>query len=197
MRRSADILRSLKRYLTLALGDTWELRLSGEEGAFSRPFARVGTAGPGTTGGSALDRTVTQPFTVVCHPVEMALADDARLEAARVEELLWVAFNVGIDPALAGRVWHGWGPTASWRRAHPLRVPLYDYDGIPLTAPAVESDRDHVARIVAEPSIEVVAGDDELLLVVVANIRMSWSRSAAVLSSGVTLDNVKATPEGT
>ena len=63
-------MRSLKRYVAMALGDDWEIRLGREEGAFERPFARVWQVAGSTyplTGGSWLS-DVVQPFVISAYP---------------------------------------------------------------------------------------------------------------------------------
>ena len=87
-RTSTDALRSLKRYAAIAFGDAWEVRLSREEGAFERPFARVwqvaGTTYP-LTGGKWLADMV-QPFVISTYPPRGATPDDALLSAQAVEK---------------------------------------------------------------------------------------------------------------
>lgn len=202
MRTPTDALRSLKKYLSVALGPEWELRLTGEEGAFARPFARVGAA----TGFRArphgpLLMDLTQPFSVVCHPVEKATPDEAALEAALTQQKLVRAFLVGAHTP-AYRVVGGYvrgGQATTVRRGHPMRVPLYDYDGIGVAGAALETDRDRTdwLRITGEPTIDVIPDpNDDLRFAVAAAVTMSWSTSAAVLSDGMIVTNVPITAEG-
>jgi hypothetical protein len=83
MRTPTDALRSFKKYVSMALGPEWEIRLSGEEGVFSRPFARVGTAAPASFAAHGpLHVEVTQSMNVLCHrghPKRVPLWDFAAL----------------------------------------------------------------------------------------------------------------------
>lgn len=186
MRTPGDALRSFKRHLALTLGAEWEVRLTGEEGTFSRPFARVGTVGAARLAGqSAYMAEWVLTFNVVAHPVERETADEARLEAERVRQLVFVALRG--QPALPGR---------------PKRIPLWNYDGVPVTrdvcqdateraALAVLYDADPGYFVVApraargdflradvndEPSVDVVGdSSDELMYAVTGSIPLRWT----------------------
>lgn len=77
-------------------------------------------------------------------------------------------------------------PSANTARiGGPMRVPMYDYDNVSLTEGATDATRPTGAfmRIVDPPTVNrLVDTHDDLMWVVTANIRMSWSRSSVVPS---------------
>jgi hypothetical protein len=172
MRNSIDAIRSLKKYAALALGSDWEVRLTGEEGAFKRPFCRVGESTPGTEqhiGARLIEKR--QTFNLLCYPVEKSKPEEAKIEANRVRDLLSTAFSVGVHTAsmVPGRL-----------RAHPKRIPLYDYDGIALNAAAAEGDRatNDFMRVTGNPTFTPVPDpEDELIWVVTSDITLWWTKS--------------------
>src|SRR4051812_48897449 len=166
MRTTTDALRSLKRYVAIALGADWEVRLSGEEGAFERPFCRVSAA----TGGRSmpfgpLNTDLTLPCAVVAYPHAQVDADHALLEGQRVAELLHAAFARGVHED-SFRVVGGVGDVTVMR-AHPARVPLYDYAGVSLDGIASESMRDRrdFMRVANDVSVDVIADPNSETLV--------------------------------
>lgn len=192
MRTATDALRSVARYSALALGPEWEVRLSTEKGTFQRPGAQVQQV-PNV-------QMVTQRWSqakfvagyqIMCYPVAMPTADQSQLEALRVLDLLWVAFaGPGAGSPTIRR------PVDS-QRGLPFRVPLYNYDGIPLFGPAAfaaETARDprDFLHMEGQPEVTVTPDPgDETLYSVAANIRMSWLRSAAVPSGQPTTGSVR------
>lgn len=71
------------------------------------------------------------------------------------------------------------------RIAAPMRIPLYDYAGLPdnVATNDVRRQRNDYLRIVEPPSVSrMVDEHDDLMWAVAANIRMSWRRSTAVTS---------------
>lgn len=202
MRTPTDALRSLKKYVASSLGPEWEVRFTGEEGAFSRPFARVGAVSSArTVARGALTFDMSQPFSVVCHPKETETPDEARMEAARVQMLLVAAFSIGTHKpsyhVVGSRVVAGHAVNIS--RAHPLRVPLYDYSSVPLGGAATELNRNarDFMRVSEDPTVEVIADpNDDLRFAVAAAATMSWAISAAVLSDAMTVQNVTLDEEG-
>ena len=186
MRTSEDVLRSLKRYVSVAL-PAFEVRLSREEGAFERPFARVEQGGPGAyatnTGQFLTD--ITQPFAVYAYPPRGSSPDQALVAAQQVEDALFVAFRVGVtdtttSPAIPGR---------------PLRVPLLDYasspigDGTQQDLPGVWFPQDYVRVI--DMSLQPFADpDDNKLWTVSCQVRLAWRRAGAVIPTGPTLTGI-------
>lgn len=189
MRTTADALRSLKRYVAATLGPEWEVRLPADDDVFHRPFCRVRTTTPGTIRmAGSLQVEYRQSFSILCYPIEQNDEEQARLEAARVEERLFQAIAVGTHaPSLGQQV------SLTTRRGHPMRIPLYDYDGVPVTEAVSEEARDHrdFMRVEGEPTITTLTDpQDPLSVVVTAEIRMSWVRSAAVPSAVMPVQSV-------
>jgi hypothetical protein len=191
MRTSTDALRSLKKYVAESLGDAWEVRLVGEEGAFRRPFCRVGTTTPGADaaiGARLIEKK--QTFNLMAYPVERNKPEDARLEAEAVRDLMSLAFSQGTHAAsmAPGRY-----------RAHPRRVPLYDYDGIALDEPADEdthNDRDHM-RVTGDPNFTPVADpEDDLLWVITGTVTLWWTKSVVPAYSPPLVEEVLIEPIG-
>lgn len=168
----SSIERSLIRYVALALGDEWEVRPTGGSLAdeFARPFCRVGAATVATTTPIGARQTETrQTFSIVAFPTVAATPEASELEAARVENLLTIAFVRGIDPALSAR-----------GRAHPLRVPLFDYSGVAWGQPVGDDARLGVARVIEPPTASSAADPaDARVFVVALDVRLSWTQSIA------------------
>lgn len=188
MRTASDAIRSLKKYTSLALGDEWEVRMTDEEGAFKRPFARVSPAAPARHQmHGARHRKITQRAVVVAYPEEKSTADLAIMEATRVTELLQFAF---VGPGL---MVNGYRPSTG--RGHPMRLPLWDYEGIALDQPATDAERatNDFMRLEDEPVIGPLRDtDDELLWVVTADFQVSWTASVAVDINGLPVERVTA-----
>lgn len=175
-RSQIDALRSVKRYVAVALGDDWEVRLSREEGAFARPFARVwavaGSSYPLTGGRWLAD--LTQPFVIVAYPERGRDPDEALLKAQKVENLLYRAFRVGVENGRA------------------MRVPLYNYyrvkhwDAGSWYPRAFMRVNDLSTQPFPDP-------DDNKLWSVVCDVRLAWRRVAETLPQAPVLGGVTAT----
>jgi hypothetical protein len=186
-----DAIRSLKRYVAIALGDDVEVRMSGEKGVFHRPFAKV-TQVPSVqmTVESWHTAKIIAAYQVTVFPVRKDSADESQQEVQRLAERLWVAFGgPGVGTPTLSRV-------ADPTRGFPMRIPLYDYEAIAVRGPAAfatEADRDprDFMKLEAPPALQLTQNDDdELLWSIAANIRMSWLRSAAVPSTASTTVSV-------
>lgn len=196
MRTPADALRSFKRHVALTLGPEWEVRLSSEEGAFNRPFARVGHVGNYTIrNAGAYQQQWRAQFQVVAHPVEKETPDDAKLEAERVRHLLYLALSGG-----------GAAP------ARPKRIPLWDYAGIAAAQDVTASP----AEVAANPALVLrprgardfiradqndvpnigVLGDpqDELMYAVTATGFFGWWVSSASPPTGKVVVGIPVGP---
>lgn len=163
-RTNTDALRSLKRYVAIALGEDYEVRLSREEGAFERPFARVwqvvGTSYPTTSGKWLAD--VVQPFVISAYPVRAETSDQALVAAQAVEESFFNAFRVGVGD---GR---------------PLRVPLVNYTGVASNRTGVWNPPIYmrVADLSTQPFPDPA---DDKLWTVVCDVRLTWRRLAQTI----------------
>jgi hypothetical protein len=169
-----DALRSVKRYVAVALGDDWEVRLSREEGAFARPFARVwqvaGTTYPLTSGRWLAD--MVQPFVIVAYPLQGRDPDQALLYAQSVENTLYQAFRVGVENGRA------------------MRVPLYNYyrtqdwDTGTWYPQAFMRVNDLSTQPFPDPDVNT-------LWSVVCDVRLAWRRIAETIPDSPTLESVR------
>ena len=78
---------------------------------------------------------------------------------------------------------HSGSYRVSTGRAHPKRVPLYDYSGIALTEAATENERDprDFMLVGDDPVIgHLRDAEDDLLYVVTVDLTLWWSRSVSV-----------------
>lgn len=199
MRTSTDVLRSLVVYLASSLGSEWEVRPADEEGAFDRPFCKLAAATPmSVRPQNTLVMECSQTFAVVCYPVEKESPLEARMEAERVVELLYQAFLIGTHAASYGREQNTGLPDKSWRRGHPMRVPLYDFDGIDLYDAVTELERDprDFISITEPPTFGPLEGtarseEEETLYVVTGELRCRWIRSGAVIEDAVPVEEVR------
>lgn len=167
-----NVLRSIARATAHALGSEWEIGLQSAEGTFSRPYCRVAASTPiNSRPHGSSHRDLTRGFSVIAHPTNFSATPESALsEAARVERLLLDGFTRGLHTA----AFHA-------GRAHPMRLPLFDYAGVAFGAPA--SDVIGWLHII-DASVGVI-GDpaDETAFVVVADLRVSWNEALG-LDSG-------------
>ena len=197
MRTSTDVLRSMVVYLASALGD-WEVRIADEEGAFDRPFCKVAAATPmRSTPHGPVTVDCLQTFAIVCYPVEAESPVAARMEAEAVVERLFQAFMVGVHAASHGRKHNTGIPDKVFQRGHPMRVPLYDFDGVDLFAAVSEEARatNDFILITDPPTFGVIEGtsrsdEEETLYTVTGEVRCKWTRATAVISDGVVVEEV-------
>lgn len=165
MRKPNDAVRSLKRYTAEVLPD-WEVRLSREEGAFKRPFARVGAAAPFTVpNGRPWMVDYVMPAFIHLYPERKGSPDEAYLHANEIADEVGLAFRVG-----------GVG------LAQAQRIPLFDYDGISLFEAAPQDNRNATDFLrVSDLSIETQPDpDEEYLTFVVVDLRLTWRRAFAL-----------------
>lgn len=194
MRTPNDSLRSMKRYVALALGPDWEVRLSSEKGTFNRPYARVALVPSMEFSTVRLPQTqIIASFTITALPVPGVTADESQVEAMRVADLLWSAFS---GPGVQGVGKPAMRVPLDSNRPYTNRVPLYDYTGVPLTGASAAVDEtarspNDFLRVVSPPNVVPMPDPaSELLWAIAANIRMSWLRSAAVPSTASTTTSV-------
>ena len=140
----------------------WEVALWAERGTFDFPFCRVMLLTGASTSGPALYYEVTQPMAIECYPTPADDPEESIDRATAVQDTLIEGFRGrGVD------------------EGRPLRVPLYDYDLVPVTEGVSQSRNasdymrveDFAPRIL--PSLE-----DARHQRVVADLRLSWRKSA-------------------
>lgn len=185
MRTSEDVLRSAKKYLAELVIPDFEVRLSSEEGAWERPFARVAFTTPMwpmARGSVTVD--IRRTLQVVAWPKVSDTPDEARLAAERLNEQFFLAFAKG----LLTDAYHQ-------NRAHPLRLPIWDYSEVTVAADDDDREATDFARIIEQPDIgDIDDPDTENSRLVIVNLRLEWSRSIAVEQEGVEVHTVGYTP---
>lgn len=156
MRTSSDAVLSLQRYFAIAMGAEWDVRLWSDEGSFSPPVARIAEAGPllsARHGRGSVDCTL--PLQVHCYSAPAQTPSLSLARAREVEELLTTIIETGI----AG----GW----------PRRIPLYDFPG------ETRNAYDYL-RVSDFSLARVQDSTDPTLVVVVADLRVAWSRPTLI-----------------
>lgn len=139
----------------------WEVALWAERGTFDFPFCRVMLLTGASTSGPSLYYEVTQPMAIECYPAPADDPEEAIDRATAIQDALIEGFRGrGVD------------------EGRPRRVPLYDYDLVPVTEGVSQSRNpsdfmrveDFAPRIL--PSLE-----DARHQRVVADLRVSWTKS--------------------
>jgi hypothetical protein len=151
------------------------VRLSRDQGAFVRPFARVwavaGTTYP-LTGGRWLADMV-QPFVIASYPPKGRDPDQALLFAQKVENTLYKAFRVGVGEGRA------------------LRVPLYNYYRVKDWEAGTWFPRAfmRVEDLSTQPFPDP---DDDKLWTVTCDVRVAWRRVAETIPEAPVLRGVNS-----
>lgn len=185
MRKSIDVLRSTKKYIAEDVLPAYEVRLSSEEGAWQRPFCRVAWSTPGNQRAvGKLQLELRRTLSIVVWPEESETADAGKLAAEAVVEALTLAFSMGL---------HTDSYRSASNRAHPRRIPLWDYEGVGLAAAVDEDARatTDFAAVIEDPEIgDIDDPDTPKSRVVTADIRLRWTRSVAVAAEGAVVVGV-------
>jgi hypothetical protein len=166
MRSPVDAIRSVQHYVWRVLhenagNDSWEVRFAANPGEFAYPFARVQAVGPPVTSGAALYYVVSQPMSIELY--EAPREDE--------EESLMQAMN------LQGVLLHGFrGEGVGDGR--PLRIPLFDFDGVDLQTEGTERNPSDYLRV--EDFAPRLLSDlqDPRRVAVVCDLRVTWRKDA-------------------
>lgn len=175
MRTTRDAIRSLARYMTEAFGDDWEIGYFSQQGTFARPGVAVRTTGPLLSGGSRHTLDLTQPMAVYVYPPEKDTVEETFDSVMSAEETLWQAFNVGIG------------------EGHPFRVPLYDYEGVPIDEGSILRRYPDYLRVVDCSIDRSQSADDEKKWTVTAELRVTWRRTGELATGRRVAQDLKAT----
>lgn len=183
-----DVLRSLRRYVSLLLGSPpWTVRIQRtrvsdderpvaiieESGPLTTPHSRAGTINQG-------DVQKQQTYTIVCYPALSATAGESREVAGTLRSLLDAGFSRGlVDDSTAP-------PT---NIGAPWRFPLYDFAGVPVTGigrrgPSMPYGYANVDDFNVRPVQDAM---DELRFTVLATARVSWWQGGRVPPTGPTV----------
>ena len=173
MRTENDAVRSLKRYLAIALGSEWEVRMWTDEGSFKPPIARVAESTPAIYSSKRVQTDIVMGMQVHCFTAPAASASAAMVQAREVKQLLVTAFELGVD------------------LARPRRIPLYDYDGLDESEPSTKRSYYDFLRV-QDLSLNVAQDtDDPNVVVVVADLRIAWSQATTVSPETVTVNSLR------
>lgn len=147
----------------LPQGAEWDVRFFHDRGEFEYPVAIVKTVGPTLTKNFGGYVELTQPLTLYAYPTPPDLASTdpgtAQVEAEKTRDLLIAGLTAGTD---LGR---------------PLRIPLYDYDGLGETTWSDSRQPYDFLRVVdVSVDLQPEPGDPRQL-VAIADVRVSWRRS--------------------
>lgn len=178
-----DILRSVRRYLAMTLeAPPWTLRVERREVKDEERPVGVVVAGALSTSKARTsliqgDVTEVMPVTITLYPaVADATADGiraGRLEASKLKSHLNELINTGLT--VEAQV-----EERTVQFAGPFRMPLWDYEGVPLTGEErAGPDDPHAVMWVDEASANVQAIqdlEDATRWTVVANFRVSIER---------------------
>lgn len=179
-----NALRSLTRTTAQALGGEWEVTFAGSEaGTFQRPYCGVvPSTDERAIPHGARHLEIRRGFALAAYPVAGLSAEASRMEAERVKGLLRRAFAQGIDTASFAR-----------GRAHPLRLPLWDYGALGLFAPATDANRIGFMRVVEPPAFSAFP-DDSGAFVVTCDLRLAWGETIAIPNTRPIVRAVRSEP---
>jgi hypothetical protein len=182
-----DAHRSLARYLALALPD-FEIRLALPEDTFARPWLMVTPSTPvaNVARGSHFAE-LRQSFSVLAYPAETLDPESGSLEASGVAEQLVRALG---GPGVLTSAY-----SSTTARGHPMRLPIWSYEGVALGEPLPEDREPGWMRVLEGPSVGVAPDPaDDLAYRVTADLRVSWTRSMSVAFPQAVTQTVGATP---
>lgn len=168
MRSARDVHLSLNRYVSLALGDDWEVRPAAEQGMTERPFAVVEAASPSNHAADAGVHIteINRQFNIFAYP--LTDADDVlagQYQAELIAERLENLFSGGID------------------EGRPMLVPLYDYDSTPHTASSDQRRTVDFAKVLDLSTDVNQSPTEEHLFTVLAEVRLRWRRDRLLPSN--------------
>lgn len=175
MRTPEDTLRSLRRFVGKVLGPDYDVQFARTE-ELERPGAVVRRIGRVLNTGSAYVRDVQGDYQVFIYPPGVeGDASASLIESERVISLMDKAVT-------AGSV----GPP----RSYSLRIPVFDYDGVPLGSSLETHGAARVPPVAPVPYDYLVASnwsvdgmvdpDDDTLFTVTAYIRLAWRQDGDI-----------------
>jgi hypothetical protein len=171
MRELDDARRSLGRYMWLAFPD-YDVFIHRDEQVFDRPGIVIRTVGdmlfPPGGGWAMID--VTQPFAVYLYPQPQDSIKQSEAHATLEKQKLAKAFSHGLQY-----------PDNTTIGGH-RRVPLWDYEGVPIDAalPPERVDDVEYMRTLDMSITQLQEGDDDRLWTLVANVRLTWRQHGLV-----------------
>lgn len=141
----------------LPIMPSFEVRFAGERGDYTPPFARVQAIAGGGTSGPALYYERTQPMTIECYPAPALDAETATFNAVAVLDALERGFRrQGVADGF------------------PLKVPLYDYDNVPLTEAGTDRLPHDFMRVLDFSPRTLPDPIDPRRVAAIADVRVAW-----------------------
>jgi hypothetical protein len=141
--------------------DDWDVRFFHDEGEFEYPVCVVKSVGAPTLVSNQNWYELTQAYAVYAYPTPPPSAtgtpSDAHVAAERVRQMLVDAFA-----------------SARLDGARPMRIPLYDYDGLDANLPAAHREQADYMRVVGASVDLQPEPNDPRQTVVVADLRLNW-----------------------
>lgn len=162
MRKPWDARRSLQRYVAEVLGPGWTVALEADRGEFAYPFARVQAVGDLIPIGPALYADVSQPMSIQCYPEPALTATESQAAAAAVLDRLERSVSAGFG------------------KGRPRRIPLYDFDGVPLHETSYARDPRDFLQVVDFSARTLPDPEEARNVAVVADVRVRWRRPGGV-----------------
>lgn len=179
MRQERDVLRSLRRYFALILGDQWEVRQWSDEGSFEPPYARVAPAGQAIY-------TSRRVYTDIVMPVQVHLYPPPQISSSAAMDVAWDLREVVVQAVEVGQIDV---PNAAW----PRRIPLFDY----ADTPSVHgSDTRNYYDYIKVMDLSVNTIQDSNVpnaVVVVVDLRLAWRRDTTLTPQRGIVDSLPVT----
>lgn len=179
MRTERDVMRSLRRYFALILGEGWEVRQWSDEGTFEPPFARVAPAGQAIYTARRVYTDIVMPAQVHLYPPPQLTSSDAMDVAWGLRERVVQAIEVGqVDV-----------PDA----AFPRRIPLFDYADTPPSHPSNLRNYYDFIKVMDLSMNTIPDSTVPNAVVVVVDLRLAWRRDTTVYPQRDIVDSLTVT----
>jgi hypothetical protein len=155
--------------------DPWEIRYAAERGAVKFPFCRVSMPTPAVLTGPARYYDITQAMLIEAYPA--VSEDDA-------ERAILVATDV-MGLLTRGIRGEGVGP------GRPLRIPLYDYDGVDIESGVTQRRLPHDFLRVEEFSPRLLPDiADPRGVAVIVDMRVNWRVAVSHRTGQLAVDSL-------
>lgn len=135
----------------------FEVRFAAERGDYTPPFARVELVAGGGTSGPAFYYERTQPMSIECYPAPAQDAEAAMFAAIGVLDALERGFR-----------------RQGVAEGFPLKVPLYDYDNVPLSVAGSERLPHDFMRVLDFAPRSLPDPIDPRRVAAIADVRVAW-----------------------
>lgn len=159
----------------------WEVRWAAERGEVLYPFCRVNLSAAAATTASAHYYSITQPMTIECYPTDKASDQDTAIMLA----------SGVLDTLTRGFIGEGVGD------GHMRRVPLYDYEAVPLEEGVSQRRLPMDFLSVQDWSVRTLPDPTDLRrCAAIVDLRVSWRVSVDRHRGTRLVDSVNAVTAG-